>query len=93
MKVYKYPLDTAASNPVEVSLPEGAKLLHVDYQYRDFTLWALVDDRDWVQKEKRRVLVVGTGHDIPFDEHQLRHISTVMVEGGRLVFHAFEVLA
>ncbi len=89
MKVFKYPISVKYSDTVVLSLPLGAQLLHVDCQHNQWNLWAMVDDQCNVF-EDRSVRVAGTGHEL--SDAKLRHINSFLMEGGRLVFHAFEVL-
>ena len=91
MKVFKYTINVKYSDTVVLSLPLNARLLRVDEQQRAICLWALVDDQCDVF-EDRTIRVAGTGHEIDGPGHVLQHINTFLVEGGRLVFHAFEVL-
>jgi hypothetical protein len=39
----------------------------------------------------RQLAVYGTGHSITWDPTALRFIDTVLMYGGSLVFHVFEV--
>lgn len=94
-KVFKYPLTW--DDRQELSVPRGAQLLRVDVQtgpYRaveqsTLCLWALVKpDAETVQRTFR---IAGTGH--PIEDSPLEYIDTVVLDGGTLVFHVFEVMA
>lgn len=85
MKVFKYRL---GSNITEILMPAGAQLLCVQPQGFDVCLWAKVDPE--ARNETRRVVIVGTGHELP-TYGELKYINTFMVEDGALVFHAFEI--
>jgi hypothetical protein len=84
--VYKYPLLVADTQAVD--LPLGAQILSVQAQRGDFCLWALVDPK--ARKVSRHIAIHGTGH--PVARGQLRHINTFQMDGGALVFHAFEIM-
>lgn len=74
-----------------VTLPAGAELLTVQMQHDSPRLWALVDT-DVTEQERRIIRFYGTGHFIN-PALELRYLATVQMEGGALVFHAFEVLS
>jgi len=80
--VYKYEL---RSGDQTLLLPEGALILTVQEQYNKPHLWALVDLSKSV--EPRKILLKGTGHEA---NAVGRYISTFQLDGGALVFHAFE---
>lgn len=84
--VYKYnlPMD----DYVTINLPRGAEVLHVGVQHGETQLWAKVDTGK--PAEKRRFRIAGTGH--PLDGDKLEFVGTLMLAGGGLVFHVFEVV-
>ncbi len=86
--VFKYPLQLTDVN--HISMPKGAKLLHVGVQMDGPMLWALVDPNQ--PPAVRHIRVAGTGHPISFNEadHVLRHVGTFLVNAGTLVFHVFD---
>jgi len=61
LKIWKYALQLTQLQTV--ALPVGFKLLTVQMQGPEITLWALVDP----VADRREVsfLIIGTGHDIP----------------------------
>jgi len=81
--VWKFPLRVSDVQPV--TMPAGARILHVAEQFGDLCLWALVDPD--APKETRVIAICGTGHPAPDDG---RHIGSVMLHGSALVFHVFE---
>lgn len=81
--IYKYPF--RIDDEVEIEMPVGATLLTVQIQHGQPCLWALVDPVK--SEERRKILIRGTGHDAPGVG---RYISTFQMQGGALVFHAFE---
>lgn len=87
-KVYKYPL--AIADYQEIDISESAEILHVDNQRDEICLWAaVVTDRTGDMK-KIKIRIAGTGHPIE-DYAALKHIGTVKLSHGDLVFHVFEM--
>lgn len=70
-------------------IPTGAQILVVQPQGDSVCLWALCNTN--AEKEKRRICILGTGHEAP-DYGALKFISTFQLHGGALVFHAFEIV-
>lgn len=87
LSVYKYTLEIADRQ--ELDLPVGAKILSVQTQHGQPRLWALVDTKE-ERLETRVLRMAGTGHPI-IERNMLHFISTVLTDGGALVFHFFEV--
>ena len=83
--VWKYALKATAQQLV--SIPQGAKLLHVAEQHGELCLWAHVDPSQSV--EDRGIAIIGTGHNAP-DPGQMDHVGSVLMHGGALVFHVFD---
>jgi hypothetical protein len=81
--VYKYELHPDTS---VVSMPEGARILHVDVQDNRPYIWALVDPT--LRHVGRKFAVVGTGQQ--FDATDVVHVGTFLMYGGDLVWHVFE---
>ena len=81
--IYKYPLKI--DDEQEVMMPKGARMLSVQLQGGRPCLWALVDPN--LENEARSLLIRGTGHDA---SGVGRYISTFQMDGGALLFHAFE---
>ena len=82
--VWKFPLRVANSQAVQI--PAGAKLLTVQAQGMAVCLWALCDSA--ALPEPRYIAIHGTGHEVY--DGLLEYISTFQMQGGALVFHAFE---
>jgi hypothetical protein len=60
-------------------------------QGEEVMLWALVDTE--APLEVREFVVYGTGHRCHAAEnHKVNYLGTAHLNGGALVFHAFEVL-
>lgn len=94
-RIFKYPLPMEVDNGVarwkdrfEIELPRGAEILTVQEQNNAPMLWALVDPE--AIKEKRKMLLLNTGAEMPPDVNYHRFLGTYQLNGGRLVFHLFE---
>lgn len=88
--VYKYEI---ANPSQQLSLPKGYEILCAKCQSdrwgeESLFLWALVDP-DEVEREAVTIRVFGTGTDID-DDIKLSYIDTVMMNGGKYVFHVFK---
>jgi hypothetical protein len=97
--IYRYPVKLVDEQVI--SMPAGATILAVARREGSQTvapgplatsheaveLWAAVDPA--APLEERRLRVAGTGHPLP-DRDGLRHLGTVQIAGGKLVFHVFE---
>ena len=69
-----------------VSMPSGARLLHVDVQHGEPQVWAHVQPS--AQSRNRKLRVYGTGH--PIESDRGAYVGTFQVHGGVLVFHLFD---
>jgi hypothetical protein len=86
-RIYKY--DFQITDFLELSLPEGAEILHVQEQNQTARLWALVDTT--AKLVTRKFSVVGTGAKIPFDLRRAKYIATFSWLGGAFIWHLFEL--
>jgi hypothetical protein len=69
----------------EVPTFERAKVIHVGNQDDRITVWLEVET---LEQECIKVLtVVGTGQPVP---NGARHVGSVILVGGRFVFHVYE---
>lgn len=85
--IYKYNLEV--TDVQQVQLPKEAKILCVQTQHGEPHLWAEVDTDK--TPEARTIEIFGTGHPISQEMGQnRRYISTFQLQGGLLVFHAYE---
>lgn len=84
--IRKYPLLFLSS----LEMPAGASILSADAQNGVPTIWVLVDPE--MPLVTRRMLVLGTGHEIALDarEHLDRFVGTVQSDDGSLVWHVFD---
>ena len=86
--IYKYPLEV--TDVRNISLPIGAEILTIQAQNETPCLWALIDPNEKAI-EIRTIEIFGTGHPVGYDMGVSRkYISTFLLRGGQLVFHAFE---
>lgn len=93
--IWKYPLVSGASI---IEVPAGAQFLHADMQATvpgaspigaTPTLWYLVDPAQ--PKERKTIVIVGTGDQLHAREGTLEHLGTVLTpDGGTYVWHIFE---
>jgi len=86
--IWKFPIDLyragrVTDNPV-IEMPAGAKILTMQLQDHQPTLWAVVDPD--APKEPRQLHIVGTGQAVPAGE--LTYLGTWQSNG--FVFHVFE---
>lgn len=88
LTIHKYPIDLEAGADQIVSMRQGATLLDAQLHNGAVAVWAQVDDSRPVVK--RRIAVVGTGHDAS-DISGGRYIATVQLRGGFLVLHFFDM--
>ena len=86
MEVWKFPF--ATKDVQELTMPRGARLLHVAVQQEQLCLWALV--RPEAVTVRRRIRVVGTGQKISVNDSE-KYVGTAMSFGGELVWHAFDL--
>lgn len=82
--IYKYPLEAMGWNVLD--LPPGALVLTAQAQHGAPVLWVKLNPDE--PKEPRRILVAGTGHDMP--HARLAYLSTLQLMGGGIVCHVFE---
>ena len=83
MKVYKY--NFQVSDKFTISMPKGAKILHIDLQHNQPTIWALGDQHRPIESHAFRVFC--TGHDLP-DNEALKFVATFLQ--SPFVWHVFE---
>lgn len=85
MKVFKY--DLAVVPVQQISLPDNAKIMTVQFQGNYLCLWAMVDPHK--DEEYRYIRIAATGEKIT-DEPDLKYINTVQQFDGELIWHVFE---
>lgn len=95
-QVWKFPIPfpcaTVEEQVFRLTLPKGAKLLHVDLQGGKPFLWAAV--KPGAETEERVFFVVGTGQDWPEPAEHVGTFQMAGVVGGppTTVWHVFAVL-
>lgn len=80
-----YNLTLAIRDRQELHVPLGAQFLHVQEQNGRICIWYKCDPTKL--NVVRTILIVGTGHALPYNS---KHISTILTQGGALVWHFFE---
>jgi hypothetical protein len=78
--------DVGISGEFEVEMPRNADILCVQTQNDHPQIWAIVDDA--AKLEIRRLVVVGTGWDLPADLGRGEYIGTFQTDGC-FVWHVF----
>ena len=86
-RIYKY--GTEIEKHFTIDMPKGAEILSAKLQNGKPFMWALVDND--APLETRKFRLAGTGHII--NNKNLKFIDTLMMHGGTLVLHLFEVEA
>ncbi len=87
MKIWKFPLGKVATNEiVAITMPAGAKVLHVGTQKNVLCIWALIDLTS-TGTETRHFYVAATGETVPKGQY----LGTVFQHDGVYVWHIFEV--
>jgi len=84
--IWKYDLPNALdSGKDKISLPCGAKPLHVEMQNDAPRIWIEVSDPDQPCTDDWLFFTVGTGHELP--ENAIYHVGTLLL--NRLVCHVY----
>jgi hypothetical protein len=90
--IWKFPIE--ATDEQWITMPRGARILHVGVQRDVVCLWALVDTDGASSSMQKMIRVHGTGHptDLPHgsESWKMGYIGTFMLGDGALVFHVFE---
>lgn len=87
--IWKFPIKIGSY--CELQIPKDGQILTVQEQFNEPMVWALVNPESL--KETRRLIVVGTGHEIPDLVQNVikKYIGTFQTDGGNYVFHVFEI--
>lgn len=85
--VWKFPINPN-NDVTKIMLPLGATPLSVQLQHNAVQLWVLCNPDEEICKE-RTFRLVATGEE--FHEPKFAYIGTIQAEGGRYIFHLFEV--
>lgn len=71
-----------------IYMPIGAKVLHLDTQFGEPCIWALIPDT-MAREEERFFRVYGTGHRHENIDSGI-YIGTIKEKEDRLIWHVFE---
>ena len=80
--IWKYTLEITDSQGIE--MPKYAKILSVGNQHESLCLWVEVEPL--MPKEGRRIVIIGTGHDMP--SMLIHYIGSVVI--NQFVWHVYE---
>jgi hypothetical protein len=84
--IYKYVIEVMDEQTI--LMPDFAEILCVQYQSGiGPCIWAFVNPKE--PMKPRKILIHGTGHLIE-DREKLKYLGTFQMNGGILIFHAFE---
>ena len=89
--IYKYDIPVG-ENEFEIRMIAGARILFIEMQYGLPRMWCLCDapvDED-PRMEIRQFHVKATGEE--FSIKGLKYIGSVMMAGGSLLWHYFELM-
>jgi len=83
--IHKFPLP-AGTWEYEIQMPRNADILCVQMQREMPCIWAAVDDS--ARMESRRVVIVGTGWELPADMGRSEYVGTFQTDVD-YVWHVF----
>ena len=83
--IWKFVLDPWRS---KVSMPKGARLIHVHEQAGNVCVWAECDPA--APEGERRLIVVGTGHQVPRGEWTYVGTAHIVEALALLVLHVYD---
>lgn len=86
--IWKYEISPGQA---EYYMPAGAEILCAREQHDGICVWAKVDTAQSENLTPRKIMAFGTGHAMP--DVPMRYLGTASLEGGALIFHAFEILS
>lgn len=87
--IHKFPLARLSDRTV-FEWPVGAVVLYAGVQRETPCVWVMLDT-DEKRTEPRQILVVGTGHPVPQVADAENYVGTVLLLGGDLVLHVFDL--
>lgn len=85
MTIWKSLLKPTDIQSIEV--PIGAELLFAREQFEHIAIWYRCDSL--AKKERRDIIIVGTGHIAP-SMQEGRYLGSAALFKGELIFHVFE---
>ena len=86
MTIWKFSLPYGAVPARTIMIPRGAIMLDVQMQNGQPQVWALVEPHR--PPVERRLLIYGTGHEVPDYLTKTMHVGTF--QDGGYVFHVFD---
>ena len=90
MEVWKWTLLVPQRNShTSLQVPAGSAFITAREQHDQICVWGLVDP-DETRREEKKLRVVATGQDL--GEGRFRYLGTAHLDGGRSIFHVFQVL-
>jgi hypothetical protein len=88
--VHKYRLlETTTLQTLEI--PDGYRFCHGAEQNSVPTLWFEVDKDNGTPKKPLRIMLMGTGRDLPETDYAYEFLCTIMMKNG-LVWHIYNIL-
>lgn len=86
MRIFKQQIDLNLGASHYVDMPAGATILTTQLQYGVLCIWFLCDPT--MHFARRRIVVYGTGHELP--PNPGKYIGTVQLNDGGLILHVFD---
>ena len=86
--IWKYQLEVEDFQSIE--MPKDSQILTLKVQNGIPCLWVLCIPMN--EKEKKDIVMYGTGHDIATADEPLSYIGTYQIQNGDLIFHVFEMV-
>lgn len=89
MSVWKYKIEY--TEYVTITIPSAARILCAKVQEDGVYIWVLVSvDAERVERTFRILKTGETSNNAPGELH---YIDTILLAGGKLVYHIFEVMS
>ena len=93
LEVHKYKL-VLTDDIQDFTLKEKPQFLHFAEQRGEFCMWVL-ENLDTKKTTTVHVMIVATGQPLPYKKvglfEDIRHLSTILVNDGNIVWHLFEI--
>ncbi len=86
--IWKFPLKKIRLQAIE--MPVDAKIVKVDLQYGEPTIWAMVDPSPVCHTEARRFGLIETGERFNEDEVK-KYLGSFLFHSGSMVLHLYEI--
>lgn len=82
--IWKYTLTLAGIQSID--MPKGARIVHVESQFEQPCVWAIVDPN--AEKEAREFGILTTG--LSFNEAECSYLGSFLLRNGAFVGHLVE---